>query len=127
MHLLDFAERVHAGLGIEGPVAEMFASLPAQSREWTLVDGRRVWADFSDGAAGDAELEAGLPSKGAADALTVLDESLAWALKNPEGLNNLRLEIAALTEQVTILISSQKNNYFPELIYPEPDDSIMFG
>jgi hypothetical protein len=127
MHLLDFAERVHAGLGIEGPVAEMFAALPAQSREWTLIDGRRVWADFSDGAAGDAELEAGLPSKGAADALTVLDESLAWALKNPEGLNNLRLEIAALTEQVTLLITSQTTPAFSEPLSSKPDDSIMFG
>jgi hypothetical protein len=135
MHLLDFCERVHCALSIEGPVAEWLADLPEASRHWHLADGRRVWGDFSDG----AELESGLPSSGAADVLPVMDEVLAWALKDPEALRDLVLSVDALQEQHTGLEAAvarlvdllvevvDEPEPAPSVLSPEPDPHFMFS
>ena len=133
MHLLDFSERCHAALNIEGPSAEFLASLPHFAREWTLADGRKVWGDFSHGS---PELESGLPSRGAADLLPLLDEGLAWALKDPEGLNGLRGEVSEVSEEVRRLAGALNAFIAAMSVDPEPttqskieggDSGFMFG
>ena len=129
MPLLDFAKRTHAALPIEGDFADFIKTLPASARQWTLADGRKVWADFSDG----PEVESGLPSTGAADVLTVLDEAVSIALKNPELFLQVAQSIEVIDERiegVAALLESLHLRLNPPIHNPpplNPSDFNMWG